>query len=164
MRKSWTKKFIIIQYQSNLTSSLCVCVCSGLLNRYAKCKDSTEVVAVQNEYLASLEEDERRKEKDGKDSMYPPTDDEDDDDHDHSDGSCSHDTDDDEDDLLFRNTNRQTAFTAFDDETDEDDDDDEDEDEDESEDEADSDSDDGDDKTKDTKVIIDKLGNTHIIH
>ncbi|ORZ17158.1 hypothetical protein BCR42DRAFT_326547 [Absidia repens] len=113
---------------------------AGLLNRYAKCKDSTEVVAVQNEYLASLEEDERRKEKEGKNSRDSIG----------SDGTAN---DDSEDDLLFRNTNRQTAFTAFDDE-DEDDETDDDEDDDEHD----------DDGNKDTKVIVDKLGNTHIIH
>ncbi|KAI8086694.1 uncharacterized protein BX664DRAFT_336527 [Halteromyces radiatus] len=128
---------------------------AGLLNRYAKCKDSAEVVAVQNEYLASLEEDERRKEKD--DSMYPPTDDDEDDDDDSND----------DDDLLFRNNNRQTAFTAFDEDDDDDDEEDEDDSEEDEDDEDDSEEEDDDNKSKahqDTQVIVDKLGNTHIIH
>ncbi|KAL0090188.1 hypothetical protein J3Q64DRAFT_1618944, partial [Phycomyces blakesleeanus] len=35
----------------------------GLLSRYAKCKDSAEVVQVQNDYLKQLEEDSERKEE-----------------------------------------------------------------------------------------------------
>ncbi|SAM00287.1 hypothetical protein [Absidia glauca] len=139
---------------------------AGLLNRYAKCKDSTEVVAVQNEYLASLEEDERRKDKDGsnRDNMYPPSTDDEGDEHD--DGSDSGDNLDD-DPLFGRNNNRQTAFTAFDEDSEE-----EEEDSDEVDDGSDEDDDDEEDETdddghtddKDTNVIIDKLGNTHIIH
>ncbi|KAI8369802.1 hypothetical protein EDC96DRAFT_503440 [Choanephora cucurbitarum] len=66
----------------------------GLLSRYAKCKDSTEVIAVQNEYLAQLEEDERQKKEEAeKDEELNSSDDDD----------------------LFQNHNRNNAFTAFDD-------------------------------------------------
>ncbi|KAI8986448.1 hypothetical protein BDB01DRAFT_720617 [Pilobolus umbonatus] len=66
----------------------------GLLSRYAKCKDAAEVALVQNEYLATLEEDERlKKENAAKQETI----------------------DSDDDDMLFRNDNRKNAFTAFDD-------------------------------------------------
>lgn len=135
---------------------------SGLLNRYAKCKDSTDVVGVQNDYLASLEQAD--KQKNNKD-LYPPSDDDHEEDDDQDKNS---DDDSDDDDLLFRNTNRQTAFTAFDDEDDdEEDEDDDDEDEDDEDDDEDEDEDDHDNEDhikSDTKVIVDKLGNTHITH
>ncbi|KAG0174429.1 ribosome biogenesis protein tsr3 [Apophysomyces sp. BC1015] len=73
----------------------------GLLAKYAKCKDSTEVVAVQNEYLKQLEEDDRRKAEEA--SKADP-------------GEFLSDSD--NDDLLFHNTNRSTAFTTIDDEDD----------------------------------------------
>lgn len=74
-----------------------------LLARYAKCKDSAEVVEVQNEYLKKIEEDEqRRREKE---------------------------EDDNDDPLLFRNTNRDNNL--YGDSEDEDDDDDDDDDEEE---------------------------------
>ncbi|CAO3649109.1 unnamed protein product [Cunninghamella echinulata] len=130
---------------------------AGLLNRYAKCKDSTDVVGVQNDYLASLEQAD--KQKNNKD-LYPPSDDDDEDDEDKN-----SDDDSDDDDLLFKNTNRQTAFTAFDDEEeDEEDEDDEDDDEEDEEDEDENDSDKEEQIKPDTKVIVDKLGNTHITH
>ncbi|KAI8368145.1 uncharacterized protein BYT42DRAFT_503739 [Radiomyces spectabilis] len=118
----------------------------GLLSRYAKCKDSADVVKVQNEYLASLEEDDRRKRE-----------------------AAEHELDSDEDDLLVENRNRETAFTAFDDDSSEyDDDDDDDDDDDEEEDDDDDASEDelGDDDTEEEHAseeeICDKLGNTRI--
>ncbi|ORX52372.1 DUF367-domain-containing protein [Hesseltinella vesiculosa] len=117
---------------------------AGLLNRYAKCKDSTEVVQVQNDYLASLE-----KKKDASDE--------------------EENSDEDEDDLLFHNPNRQTAFTAYDSDDDEDD---EESDEEESDEEEDDNEDEDDEHDEDkessvdqhaSKVIVDKLGNTHIV-
>ncbi|KAF7730413.1 ribosome bioproteinsis protein tsr3 [Apophysomyces ossiformis] len=86
----------------------------GLLAKYAKCKDSTEVVSVQNEYLRQLEEeDNRRKNEQASNNIT-------------GDGL----SDSDNDDLLFHNTNRSVAFTAYDDEEEEEEDDDDDEEED----------------------------------
>ncbi|KAG2236201.1 hypothetical protein INT48_003820 [Thamnidium elegans] len=107
----------------------------GLLSRYAKCKDATEVLAVQNEYLAKLEDDERKKEE------------------------AKEDLDSDEDDLLFTNHNRETAFTAFSDGSDEYDSDEDSDEEDSDEDES---SEQGSDDEPDVDTVVDKLGNTHI--
>ncbi|KAI8073926.1 hypothetical protein BC940DRAFT_77047 [Gongronella butleri] len=114
---------------------------AGLLNRYAKCKDSTEVVQVQNDYLASLE-----KKNDDDDDENASDDDED--------GSS------DDDDLLFQNNNRQTAFTAYDSDNDEDETEDEEE---ESEEEEESDVNEENAAHDPSKVIVDKLGNIHIV-
>lgn len=102
----------------------------GLLSRYAKCKDSAEVLAVQNEYLAQLEEDERIKKEEAEANQ----------------GS---DIDSEDDDLLFKNNNRETAFTAFDDGSDESE-----EDSDEYSEEEESD--------EEVNTVVDKFGNTQI--
>lgn len=104
-----------------------------MLSRYAKCKDATEVLAVQNEYLAKLQEDERKKEE------------------------AKEELDSDEDDLLYANHNRETAFTAFSDGSDE-----YDSDEDSDSDEEDESSEQGSDDEPDVDTVVDKLGNTHI--
>ncbi|KAG0764839.1 hypothetical protein G6F62_004361 [Rhizopus arrhizus] len=110
----------------------------GLLSRYAKCKDSTDVVAVQNEYLAQLEEDERLKQEEASKK-----------------GDFN---DSEDDDLLFKNNNRENAFTAFDDSTEGEYDEEEEEEEETEEDEE--EETDG----SDIEEIQDKLGNTHIHH
>ncbi|KAI8987803.1 hypothetical protein BDF20DRAFT_998367 [Mycotypha africana] len=119
----------------------------GLLSRYAKCKDSTEVIAVQNEYLAKLEEDERQKQENAVQAEEGDSDD---------------------DDMLFKNTNRNNAFTVFDDDEDDSNDEEEEEssDEDDTSSEQHSDSDIADENGNDSEVeyIQDKLGNTHIRH
>lgn len=67
-----------------------------LLAQYAKCKDSAEVVSVQNEYLRKIEEDEQRRREE---------------------------EDEDDDPLLFRNTNRDNhIYEGSDDDEDEDED------------------------------------------
>ncbi|RCH87833.1 ribosome bioproteinsis protein tsr3 [Rhizopus azygosporus] len=105
----------------------------GLLSRYAKCKDSTEVVAVQNEYLAQLEADERSKEASKTEGL----------------------DDSDNDDLLIRNNNRDTAFTAFDDSSEEEEDSEEYESEEDGEEEH-------SENDSAVEEVRDKLGNTNI--
>ncbi|KAI9032636.1 hypothetical protein CLU79DRAFT_727220 [Phycomyces nitens] len=109
----------------------------GLLSRYAKCKDSAEVVQVQNDYLKQLEQDSERKDND--DSRERPE------------------SDSDNDDDLYQNNNRDTAFTAFDDTESED----EDSEEQSDEDEEDQDSEDQDSEGP-TDVLGNKLKKTHI--
>lgn len=118
---------------------------SGLLSRYAKCKDSAEVIAVQNKYLAQLEEDERIKKEEAAQRAEGDVDSED-------------------DDLLFKNHNRDNAFTAFDDDSEEEEDSDEysEEDSEEEGDEDEESEEDEVDEDKDVDVIVDKLGNTRI--
>ncbi|KAG1474237.1 hypothetical protein G6F56_000472 [Rhizopus delemar] len=109
----------------------------GLLTRYAKCKDSVEVIAVQNEYLAQLEEDERLKQEEA---------------------ARKGDTlDSDDDDLLFKNNNRDNAFTAFNDSTE-----DEDSEEETEEEGTDEEGSEVERAGSDIDEIQDKLGNTHI--
>ncbi|KAI7869805.1 uncharacterized protein EV154DRAFT_127839 [Mucor mucedo] len=103
----------------------------GLLSRYAKCKDSAEVLAVQNEYLAQLEEDERIKKEEAE-------------------ASRGSDIDSEDDDLLFKNNNRDIAFTAFDDEDSEDS-------------EEDSEEDSQEESDEEVNTIVDKFGNTQIV-
>lgn len=95
------------------------------------------MLAVQNEYLAKLQDDERKKEE------------------------AKEDLDSDEDDLLFTNHNRETAFTAFSDGSDEYDSD-EDSDEQDSDEEDESSEQGSDDDAPDVDAVVDKLGNTHI--
>lgn len=108
-----------------------------MLTRYAKCKDSVEVIAVQNEYLAQLEEDERLKQEEA---------------------ARKGDTlDSDDDDLLFKNNNRDNAFTAFNDSTE-----DEDSEEETEEEGTDEEGSEVERAGSDIDEIQDKLGNTHI--
>lgn len=109
----------------------------GLLTRYAKCKDSAEVLQVQNEYLKKLEEDERIKKE------------------------AQQDGESDDDDLLFKNHNRDNAFTAFSDEDDDSEDDDS-EDDDSEEDDSEDSEEEADDDKHNVDLITDNLGNTYI--
>lgn len=70
--------------------------------------------------------------------------------------------DSDEDDLLFTNHNRETAFTAFSDGSDEYDSDEDSDEDSEEDDDSEEDSDEANEKDVDT--VVDKLGNTHIRH
>lgn len=118
--------------RKQLTNRLFFFYFSGLLSRYAKCKDSIEVVAVQNEYLAQLEADERSKEASKTEEL----------------------DDSDNDDLLIRNNNRDTAFTAFDDSSEEEDSEEYESEEDGEEEHSENDS--------AVEEVRDKLGNTNI--
>ncbi|KAI9313598.1 hypothetical protein BX666DRAFT_713246 [Dichotomocladium elegans] len=112
---------------------------SELLKRYAACKDSTEVVSVQKEYLDELAAEEKHR----KEELDDP--------------------------LMFENTNRRMNEDVDDSEDEDDDDSEEDDDDDDSElvpnhnrsyDFPSSDEDEEDDN--EVQVIQDKLGNTYI--
>lgn len=111
----------------------------GLLSRYSKCKDAAEVLEVQNEYLKKLEEDERIKKEES---------------------LAQRDGDSDDDDLLFKNHNRDNAFTAFADDSEEEDD--SDEEEDDSDDEQDDSEEEEEEDDDNIDLITDNLGNTYI--
>lgn len=89
------------------------------------------MIEVQNKYLAQLEEDERIKKEEALQK--------------------GDDLDSEDDDLLFKNHNRENAFTAFDDTEEED-----------SDEYSEEDSEEESEEEGDVDTIVDKLGNTHI--